>query len=314
MTAIDLRGPFGKQLDPAFSQRLADILLPALASVRSDMLVTVDGNEIPVVNGVPRFVPSDQYTSSFSFQWQHYKTTLHDEGHQTEFSQQDFEKKFGLTEAEVSGKLVLDAGCGTGRLSEMLAKWGAYVVAVDLSTSVDIAHRHLAGFERIAVFQGDIGNLPFRPESFDFVISSGVLHHTPDTRVYAERLVHFVKPGGEFAIWVYGPRFKRRKTWIPLTSRLPHPAFNDWSTWIVDVARANSGNPFMGMVMSRFPFAVHHETAARSALTLFDGFTPTYHGVHTDEEVIGWFKEFGLTEIRTNRIPTSVRGRKPDGS
>jgi SAM-dependent methyltransferase len=162
------------------------------------------------------------------------------------------------------------------------------------------------------VLQADIGALPFRPECFDVVVSTGVLHHTPDTRAYAARLVPLVKPGGEFAIWVYDSRiFSRRKEWIPFTSRVPHKAFNDWCVWICDVARANRGHPLLELFIHQMPFTTHHKTAARSALTLFDGYTPTYHGVHSEEEVMGWFKEFGLTEIRTNAISTSVRGRKP---
>ncbi|HEX6957989.1 MAG TPA: class I SAM-dependent methyltransferase [Ferrovibrio sp.] len=311
MAAIDLSIALKKALDPVFAARLIEIVQPQITAVREDALVLADGRNIPIVNGVPRFVASDHYAASFSFQWTLYRTTQHDEGHQTDFSQKDFELKFGLTQADVAGRLFLDAGCGTGRLSEILAGWGAYVVSVDLSASVDVAHAHLAGADRVAVFQADIGALPFRPESFDFVISSGVLHHTPDTRAYAAKLVPLVKPGGEFAIWVYSPLHAKRKEWIPLTSRLPHPAFQAWCSWIVDIARQNRQNPFLRAVREQFPFTVYHETAARSALTLFDGYTPTYHGVHSEEEVIGWFRDFGLIDIGTNVIPTSVRGRKP---
>lgn len=310
--SIDLNATFGKELDPVFAEKLAQAFKAPIAASSAERLEFTDGSGVAVVNHVPRFVASDQYVKSFSFQWANYTTALHDSVHDSTFSLRDFTGKFALTPEEVKGKLFLDAGCGTGRVMEILAGWGAYVVGADLSESVDVAHHHMADYNTAAVMQADIGNLPFRPEVFDMVISTGVLHHTPDTRAYAGKLVPLVKPGGEFAIWVYNDRiFSRRKEWIPFTSRIPHKAFNDWCVWICDVARANRGHPLLEMFIHQFPFTTHHETAARSALTLFDGYSPTYHGIHSEAEVMEWFKAFGLTEIRTNPLPTSVRGRKP---
>ena len=48
----------------------------------------------------------------------------------------------------------------------------------------------------------------------------------------------------------------------------------------------------------------------RSVLALFDGYTPVYHGVHAPDEVVKWFEEFGLTDIRLGATETSVSGRK----
>lgn len=309
---VDLDATFGKTLDPAFAAKLSGVFKSPIGACNAERLDFTDGTGVPVVNHVPRFVSSDQYVKSFSFQWANYTTALHDSVHDSTFSRRDFTGKFGLSPEQVKGRLFLDAGCGTGRVSEILAEWGAYVIGVDLSDSVDIAQHQLARFSTAAVLQADIGNLPFRPECFDMVISTGVLHHTPDTRGYAAKLVPLVKAGGEFAIWVYDSRiFSRRKEWIPFTSRVPHKAFNDWCVWITDVARANRGQPLLEMFMRQMPFTTHHESAARSALTLFDGYTPTYHGVHSEEEVMQWFRDFGLTDIHTNAISTSVRGRKP---
>ena len=310
--SIDFAATFGKTLDPQFAALLKDVFRAPVSASGEAQLALEDGTAAPVIGHIPRFVSSDRYVGSFSFQWSHYTTVLHDSLHDSTFSLRDFTEKFDLGPEDVRGRLFLDAGCGTGRVCEILAGWGGYVVGVDLSRSVEVARQHLQPFDNVVVLQGDIGDLPFRPEAFDMVVSTGVLHHTPDTRAYAARLVPLVRPGGEFAIWVYDTRFRRRKQWTPLTSRLPHPAFDQWCNWIVGVASDNRGDPALEMFLRLFPFATHHETAARSALTLFDGYTPTYHGVHSEDEVMEWFRDFGLTDIRTNRIPTSVRGRKPE--
>lgn len=311
VSAEKLAAAFGKPLDKAFAERLAEIFTSPLIDADETRLTFADGSNSAIVNHVPRFVPSDQYVKSFSFQWTEYRTIQHDSLHDSNFSKADFVLKTGLMPNQVVGKLVLDAGCGTGRVTDLLAEWGAMVVGADLSLSVDVAQQSLNHFDKAVVIQADIGALPFAPESFDIVVSTGVLHHTPDTREYTRRLVPLVKPGGELAIWVYGTHLAKRKNWIPLTSRLPYAAFNDWCQWITGSARQQPDNHFLELLYPVFPFTVTHETRDRSALTLFDGYTPTYHGVHSEEEVESWFREFGFIDIRRNRITTSIRGRKP---
>ncbi|MDP3645607.1 MAG: methyltransferase domain-containing protein, partial [bacterium] len=46
--------------------------------------------------------------------------------------------------------------------------------------------------------------LPFKPESFDYVYSIGVLHHLPDPKEGFLKLVSLVKSGGSMSVWVYG--------------------------------------------------------------------------------------------------------------
>ncbi|MFC3676003.1 class I SAM-dependent methyltransferase [Ferrovibrio xuzhouensis] len=311
VTVEHLSAAFGKPLDAVFAERLAQVFTSPVTEAGADGLTFADGSTVPVVNHVPRFVPSDAYVKSFSFQWTQYQQTQHDSLRNSGFSKSDVTHKTGLTPDQVAGKLVLDAGCGTGRIAELLAEWGAMVIGADLSLSVDVAQKSLEHFNTAAVIQADIGALPFAPGSFDFVISCGVLHHTPDTRDYTRRLVSLVKPGGELAIWVYSPRLARRQDWIPLTSRLPHVAFNDWCQWIVGPARQDPDNHLLRLLYPVFPFTARHETRDWSALTLFDGYTPTYHGVHSEEEVIDWFTDFGFVDIRRNPVATAIRGRKP---
>lgn len=48
------------------------------------------------------------------------------------------------------GKKVLEIGCGTGRITETLARWGVYVTATDISTEMlDVARSRLMGVEGI---------------------------------------------------------------------------------------------------------------------------------------------------------------------
>ena len=148
------------------------------------------------------------------------------------------------------------------------------------------------------VLQANIGALPFKPNSFDIISSIGVLHHTPDTKEYTSKLVPLLKDGGMLTIWLYSLVFARRKRWIPMTSALPHDAFHDWCEWIVRWQRAQPENPWFKAVSTLMPFRSDHPTFERAVLAVFDGYTPVYHGVHAPDEVVKWFEEFGLTDIK----------------
>jgi SAM-dependent methyltransferase len=125
-------------------------------------------------------------------------------------------------------RLVLDVGTGSGRHSLQAARLGARVVAVDLGRSIDVARRNLPP-DALTV-QADAERLPFDPQSFDFVMSIGVLHHLPDTERALRAIVPFARSGGRVHVYLY---------WIPeraghravlrlvtaarrLTVRLPH--------------------------------------------------------------------------------------------
>jgi len=311
MNPADLAAAFGKRLDDALAANLCAALKGSVVGASADALDFESGAAVPVVRRIPRFVASDAYADSFSYQWTRYVTTQVDSTQASDLSEDDLVRKTGLAPDQVRGRFVLDAGAGVGRHSEILAKWGAHVVGVDLSAAVEAARDNLARFGNAVVIQADISDLPFREGSFDLIVSMGVLHHTPDTRAHAARLAPLLRSGGDLAIWVYPPEFSRRKEWVPLCSKLPHPAFKEWCDWIVGVAATHPRNPLVAAFMRQFPFSMHHPTMERSVLSLFDGYSPTYHGVHSVDEVLRWFREFGLVNVRTNAIPTSVRGTRP---
>lgn len=83
----------------------------------------------------------------------------------------------------------LDAGCGSGRYSYALHKWFQKVTGIDFSLdNVVFAQKKIdeKGIKGVDFKTGDVTDLPFAQEKFDFVFSNGVLHHVEAT--YQETL------------------------------------------------------------------------------------------------------------------------------
>src|SRR5262245_55112232 len=91
----------------------------------------------PIVRGIPRFVSSDNYASSFGRQLNRYARLQLDSQNGTRFSRERFYSITEWSPALLDHKLVLDVGCGAGRFAEVALQDGAEVVAVDLSSAVD---------------------------------------------------------------------------------------------------------------------------------------------------------------------------------
>ncbi|MBI2094229.1 MAG: methyltransferase domain-containing protein, partial [Candidatus Omnitrophica bacterium] len=122
-------------------------LIPSLSSWEaSSFLCDQCGLRFPWIDGIPRFVESDSYVKSFSFEWLRHRKTQLDPSSPGE-SEQTFREKTGLTPEQVEGKLILDAGCGMGRFAQVVSRWGGRVVGMDLSRSVEAASENLSGYK-----------------------------------------------------------------------------------------------------------------------------------------------------------------------
>lgn len=99
---------------------------------------------------------------------------------------------------DLSGKTVLDIGCGLGKNSIGLARLGAKVTAVDASNT---AIAKLNGFATthnlpIEAVRGDAMNIAGLG-TFDYVVGSMILHHIEPFSVFCDALYAVMKPGGK---------------------------------------------------------------------------------------------------------------------
>jgi ubiquinone/menaquinone biosynthesis C-methylase UbiE len=103
------------------------------------------------------------------------------------------------------GARVLEAGCGTGCQSLILADHspGAAITSVDISqASLEQARRAVeqAGHAKVRFLRADIFNLPFAEASFDHVFVCFVLEHLADPLGALKALKRMLRPGGSICV------------------------------------------------------------------------------------------------------------------
>jgi SAM-dependent methyltransferase len=283
------------------------------------------GRKYPQVNSVVRFVDAQHYAGSFGFQWQAFRQTQLD-NEASDRSEKDFRRRTGFEPKDLAGKLVLDVGCGMGRFAEVATRWGARVVGVDLSVAAEVAQENLKDRRtdkngQAVFFQADVFHLPFAPESFDYIYSLGVLHHTPDCKAAFEALPRLLKPGGRIAIWLYSRYhnwYRMSDAYRKVTRRMPPQWLHNFCYAVVPlygVHQVLRKIPLVGRVASgalayMIPMSFNPDPKWR-VLDTFDWYSPWYQSKHTYEEVFRWFESCGLENLRVIEQPIAVQGQKP---
>jgi SAM-dependent methyltransferase len=290
-----------------------------LASSPRGLSCAACGREYPMVKGVLRFVDAQDYAGSFGFQWTLYSRTQLD----TETSQRSeraFRRRTGFQPEDLAGKLVLDVGCGMGRFAEVATRWGAHVVGIDLSLACEAAAKNLVD-RSATIFQADVFKLPFAPESFDYIYSIGVLHHTPNCEQAFKALPKLLKRGGRIAIWLYSaynPWYRMSDVYRNWTRRMAPEKLHRLCRVVVPLYGVHQtlkkipvvGKKASGVLSWLIPMSYNPNPTWR-VLDTFDWYSPWYQSKHTYEEVFRWFESCGLENLRVIDQPIAVQGTKP---
>ena len=146
-----------------------------------------------IILGIPRFAKDGSYASLFGDQWKAYKKTQLDSYSGLPISETRLNRCLGDLKDNLAGKTVLEAGCGAGRFTEVLLNKGAILVSSDLSSAVEVNAENFPVSNKHQVIQGDINDMPFADESFDFVICSHVIEHVPNDRQAMKEIFRVLK-------------------------------------------------------------------------------------------------------------------------
>ncbi|MFH0821136.1 MAG: class I SAM-dependent methyltransferase [Pseudomonadota bacterium] len=103
------------------------------------------------------------------------------------------------------GAKVIEPGCGTGRLTSVLADLvgpAGFVDAFDISSKmVEAARRRIGNRGNVSLSCGPIEGYPFKPANYDLVVCHNVFPHFDDKRVAVADLASALKIGGGFVVF-----------------------------------------------------------------------------------------------------------------
>lgn len=275
----------------------------------------------PIIRDVPRFVPHEQYTSSFGLQWNRHARAQLDSMTGKPISR---DRLFQVTQwpARMEGERVLEAGCGAGRFTEVLAATGADVWSFDLSDAVEANAANNGHHPNVHVFQASITDIPFAPGQFDRVLCLGVLQHTPDPSAAFRALAAQVCPGGYLAIDVYRRDLAALLQWKyllrPMTKRLPPERLYRMVATVVPrlLPAARLARRVAGRVGARLlPIAEYSHLGLPddlvrewAILDTFDMYSPAHDHPQTLRTVRQWFADARFEDVVVERGPNGIIG------
>jgi len=266
----------------------------------------------------------DDYCANFGAQWNRFGDIQLDSKSGSRESHDRFQKETGWSQAQLKGKVLLDAGCGAGRFAEVALEAGAFVVAVDISAAAYACRQNLSRFpsNQYLVVRASILDLPFRKHSFDGVYSLGVLQHTPDPLGAVRHLCEFVAPNGRLAAWVYEkhPSWQEwllPRVWIrAFTAKWSDPTKLSMSKLLtafffpVGWLLSWLGRP--GQFASwLLPYAARHHLGRGDlrrqwrycVLDTFDWYGPEYESRQVESEMRAAMEAGGLANVRRQKTP-----------
>jgi uncharacterized protein YbaR (Trm112 family)/ubiquinone/menaquinone biosynthesis C-methylase UbiE len=203
-----------------------------------------------------------------------------------------------LDEQPLKDQLVLEVGIGIGGIADYVTRTEqCETVGLDVSYAVDPAQRTFGNNPFFHPVQASAFAPPFRRETFDFVYSQGVLHHTFSTKTAFEAISQLPKIGGRLYVWVYSP-YDESRTLGRQAMMVAENIYRPVSWRLHGIAQTAALLPLVPLYMLKQFFfrpkiggirygwreALH---AAR------DRFTPRYIHRHPNEEVVEWFNNAG---------------------
>jgi uncharacterized protein YbaR (Trm112 family)/ubiquinone/menaquinone biosynthesis C-methylase UbiE len=281
----------------------------------------------PIRNFIPRFVSSENYASSFGFQWKRLGHLQYDSISKRPITEERFFATTGW-EKDLTGQIILEAGSGGGRFTEIVTKTNAFVISFDYSEAVEINYEYNGHHENLFILQADIYHMPFPDAYFDKVFCFGVLQHLPDVEKGFFSLVPKVKMNGQLAIDVYNKTIWRMlfytKYWLrPFTRQMNKEKLfhliEKWvSFWWNKVGWISKKLPYGRLIVKNLFFIADYrglydlpdETLKQWAiLDTFDMFSPAYDQPQTMKTVRRWFQQGGFCDVLINYGYNGIYGR-----
>ena len=232
-------------------------------------------------------------------------------------------ESLGMRAEEINGKDVLLAGAGAGVELALLSRFDPKrIVAIDFSGHIRALKSNAELFHPRTIFlQGDLCNLPFAGQTFDYVINSGVMHHTRSPELAFRELHGVLRPGGVIVMGhIYTPNDHNRKITMGRNRHGFHLMDRDKALKIMHSQAARyTWACRHGLLkhLKKYPrlFGMHIEMSGRcitdfetNLTSACDYYLCEYRHTITPEEVLSWYDHVGMQAHLTAK---GYYGKKP---
>ena len=303
----------------------------------TNQILKLDGNTLvsntskySIFEGIPNFVNSvddiiqKQVQDSFGEKW----TTSNFGQDDEEFEQKIkpfFLEMMGLKENDLNifnNKTVLEVGIGSGSSSRLWGPQAKEFHGIDISKAVYRVKHSLKNLVRNPILsQADVNQLPYADESFDIIVSNGVFHHTPNTKIALKNSLKKLKNKGFCIFYIYKKKSPLREFSDDyIRSKISNLPFDEALQAMkpitnfgkslheqkiqieipsnIEVLGIKKGNYDLQRFIYDFIFKCFWNDLwgyAHSNLVNVDWYHPKYCWRHTKEEIQSWCNEFNLT-------------------
>ncbi len=298
----------------------------AVRILRGTLQCAACSRRYPIDKGVPRLVTAAEDVAEvcrrFSFQW---LSRWNGKFEGTRCYGFDDDVYIGWVNEQLHcrrvpapGEWMLDAGCGSGEKSAVLARLNPEQNVVGLDLGVESLEKAAAAFgdrPNLDYVQGNVLKPPLKERQFAYGMSLGVLHHTPDTRKAFASFRRLLKEEATCVIWIY-PTYREGPEWrMPYFGR-DFITFGQGYRMPTGLLRLIAHSMVVGFYpIVQFFFKKGYRRIGRDlpffrvdAMTrkeryqaqvfyCFDTLLPRYQWRHPIKEVEGWFVEEGLDPV-----------------
>tara|TARA_B100000925_G_C22008640_1_gene474962 strand:- start:2675 stop:3655 length:981 start_codon:yes stop_codon:yes gene_type:complete len=188
-------------------------ILKKISSFFEKDIIQIQDNMI-VLEDQSNYKNQQQTNTSFSEKWDFIDSrNNHNEYVFESFQKEWFLKLYGFSNEKelakfLSGKLILDAGCGLGYKSKWFASIAknSFVIGMDYSDSVLKAAENYSEINNLFFVQGDISNTKIIKSKLDIIICDQVIMHTEFPNKTFKHLSSRIKKSGSFLCYVYAKK------------------------------------------------------------------------------------------------------------
>ncbi len=298
----------------------------SLRILRGTLKCVACGRQYPIDKGVPRLVKvADdvaEVCSRFAFQWLSRWNGKFEGDRCYGFNDEIYigwvRKELECRKPLEPGEWLLDAGCGSGEKSRMLAYLSPNqnVIGLDLGLpSLEKSAAKFGDMPNLDYVQGNIMEPPFKDRQFHAGMSLGVLHHTNNTRQAFANFRRMLKEDTTCVIWIYPTYWEGREWRMPYFAR-DFITFGQGYRMPTGFLRLISHSIVIGLypivqfffkksyrrIRKDLPFfdvdnMTRKERYDAQVFYTFDTLLPRYQWRHTIKEVESWYVEEGLDPV-----------------